>query len=147
MTEASLPGRALARAVDVRPAEIPGLLAAFAYHFLLFTGYYILRPIRDSMGVTGGVENLDEQFGWVLLCMLVIVPLFGWISGRYRRSVFLPWTYVFFAVQLVGFFAEGAAGRLTHHTHRSHLHAVAGDVMGHLDEVALVHATLLLPSR
>ncbi|HET8691513.1 MAG TPA: MFS transporter [Steroidobacteraceae bacterium] len=95
--------RLLARAVDLRPGEAPGLLAAFAYHFLLFTGYYILRPIRDSMGVTGGVENLDEQFGWVLLSMLAIVPLFGWISGRFRRAVFLPWTYLFFVVQLVAF--------------------------------------------
>jgi AAA family ATP:ADP antiporter len=113
---ASAPARLLARAVDVRPAEVAGLLAAFAYHFLLFTGYYILRPIRDSMGVTGGVENLDEQFGWVLLCMLVIVPLFGWISGRFRREVFLPWTYLFFVVQLVAFwfaFRAGGDDRLT----------------------------------
>jgi ATP:ADP antiporter, AAA family len=100
---ASLVERALARAVDVRPAEVGGLLAAFAYHFLLFTGYYILRPIRDSMGVAGGVENLDEQFGWVLACMLVLVPLFGWVSGRFRRAVFLPWTYLFFVLQLVAF--------------------------------------------
>ncbi|HEX5053247.1 MAG TPA: hypothetical protein VFZ65_15840 [Planctomycetota bacterium] len=50
------------------------------------------------------------------------------------------------AVQLVGFFVEGSAGTLTHHMHRSHLHAVAGDVMGHLDEVALAEATLLLPA-
>jgi AAA family ATP:ADP antiporter len=105
MSATSLVEKGLARAVDVRPAEVPGLLAAFAYHFLLFTAYYILRPIRDSMGVTGGVENLDEQFGWVLLCMLVIVPLFGWVSGRFRRAVFLPWTYAFFAVQLVAFWA------------------------------------------
>jgi ATP:ADP antiporter, AAA family len=105
MSTPSVVEQGLARAVDVRPAEVSGLLAAFAYHFLLFTAYYILRPIRDSMGVTGGVENLDEQFGWVLLCMLVIVPLFGWISGRFRRAVFLPWTYVFFVVQLVAFWA------------------------------------------
>jgi len=99
----SLPGRALARAADVRPAEVPGLLAAFAYHFLLFTSYAILRPIRDSMGIGGGAENLPDLFGWTLLCMLVAVPVYGWISGRFRRAVFLPWTYVFFAVQLVGF--------------------------------------------
>lgn len=103
MSATALVERGLARAVDVRPAEVPGLLAAFAYHFLLFTAYYILRPIRDSMGVAGGVENLDEQFGWVLLCMLALVPLFGWISGRFRRAVFLPWTYLFFAAQLVAF--------------------------------------------
>ncbi|MGQ0429959.1 MAG: NTP/NDP exchange transporter [Gammaproteobacteria bacterium] len=95
----------LGRAVSVRPDEVPGLLAAFGYHFLLFTAYYILRPIRDSMGVAGGVENLDEQFGWVLLCVLIFVPLFGWVSGRFRRAVFLPWTYVFFAAQLVAFWA------------------------------------------
>jgi AAA family ATP:ADP antiporter len=105
MTAAGLVERGLARAVDLRPGEAPGLAAAFAYHFLLFTAYYILRPIRDSMGVAGGVENLDEQFGWVLLCMLVLVPLFGWVSGRFRRAVFLPWTYLFFAAQLVAFWA------------------------------------------
>ncbi len=95
----------LARLVDARPAEVPGLLAAFAYHFLLFTAYFILRPIRDSMGVAGGVENIDDLFGWTLLGMLLAVPLFGWISGRFRRAVFLPWTYAFFALQLVAFWA------------------------------------------
>jgi AAA family ATP:ADP antiporter len=100
----------LSRAVDVRPAEVPGLLAAFAYHFLLFTAYYILRPIRDSMGVTGGVENLDDLFGWTLAGMLLAVPLFGWISGRFRRAVFLPWTYLFFVAQLVAFWATFTLG-------------------------------------
>jgi ATP:ADP antiporter, AAA family len=103
MSAETIAGRALSRAVEVRPPEVPGLLAAFAYHFLLFTAYYILRPIRDSMGVTGGVENLDDLFGWTLLGMLFAVPLFGWISGRFRRAVFLPWTYLFFVAQLVGF--------------------------------------------
>jgi AAA family ATP:ADP antiporter len=105
MSETSLPGRALARAADVRPAEVPGLLAAFAYHFLLFTSYSILRPIRDSMGIGGGAENLPDLFGWTLLCMLVAVPIYGWVSGRFRRAIFLPWTYIFFAVQLFGFWA------------------------------------------
>jgi len=95
----------LGRAVNVRPPEIAGLLAAFGYHFLLFTAYYILRPVRDSMGVTGGVENLDDLFGWTLVGMLLAVPLFGWISGRFRRAVFLPWTYLFFVAKLVAFWA------------------------------------------
>lgn len=95
----------LGRVVNVRPAEVPGLLAAFGYHFLLFTAYYILRPLRDSMGVTSGVENLDDLFGFTLLGMVVAVPLFGWFSGRFRRAVFLPWTYLFFVAQLVAFWA------------------------------------------
>jgi hypothetical protein len=50
-------------------------------------------------------------------------------------------------VQLVGFYAEGSAGELTHHGRRSHLHAVADGAMGHLDEVVLERAELLLPAR
>ena len=50
-------------------------------------------------------------------------------------------------VTLVGFFAEGAAGRLTHHNHSSHLHASTGEVVGHLDDVQLRGARLFLPAR
>lgn len=49
-------------------------------------------------------------------------------------------------VELVGFYVEEAAGRLTHHNRSSHLHAVADQLMGHLDEVALEDAVLLLPA-
>jgi AAA family ATP:ADP antiporter len=93
----------LDRLVSARPGEMPALVAAFAYNFLLFTAYYILRPLRDSMGVAGGVENLDDLFGFTLIGMLLAVPVYGWISGRFRRAVFLPWIYVFFVVQLLGF--------------------------------------------
>ena len=95
----------LDRLVSAKPGEMPALVAAFAYNFLLFTAYYILRPLRDSMGVTGGVENLDDLFGWTLVGMLLAVPVYGWISGRFRRSVFLPWVYVLFVAQLLGFWA------------------------------------------
>ena len=93
----------LDRLVSAKPGEMPALVAAFAYNFLLFTAYYILKPLRDSMGITGGVENLDNLFGWTLVGMLVAVPVYGWVSGRFRRTVFLPWIYVFFVVQLTGF--------------------------------------------
>jgi ATP:ADP antiporter, AAA family len=93
----------LDRLVSARPGEMPALVAAFAYNFLLFTAYYILRPLRDSMGVAGGVENLDDLFGWTLIGMLIAVPVYGWISGRFRRAVFLPWIYIFFVAQLLGF--------------------------------------------
>lgn len=49
-------------------------------------------------------------------------------------------------VELVGIYAEGAAGRLTHHVHTSHLHLVADGHMGHLDDIDLRSATLQLPA-
>lgn len=50
-------------------------------------------------------------------------------------------------VELVGIYAEQAAGRLTHHTHVSHLHAKTAQSMGHLDGISLRQATLLLPTQ
>ena len=109
MTATAAGAGVLDRLVSAKPGEMPALVAAFAYNFLLFTAYYILRPLRDSMGVAGGVENLDDLFGWTLAGMLVAVPVYGWISGRFRRAVFLPWVYVFFVVQLLGFWATFTA--------------------------------------
>ncbi len=61
-----------------------------------------------------------------------------------------PWRYAGAAgeVELIGFYAEGAAGKLTHHNHSSHLHAIAedGQLMGHLDAIALREIVLLLPT-
>jgi len=95
--------RAFSRVVSVRPDEAPALALAFFYHFLLFTAYYILRPLRDSMGITAGVRSLDDLFWFTFAAMLAAMPLFGWLCGRYRRAVFLPWTYGFFVANLVGF--------------------------------------------
>lgn len=47
-------------------------------------------------------------------------------------------------VEVLGIFVEGAIGRLTHHGRRSHLHALAGSHMGHLDEIELEDATLFV---
>lgn len=95
--------RLLGRVVSVEPGEAGALLAAFAYHLLLLAGYYILRPVRDSMAIAGGVESIDDLFWFTFGGMLLALPLFGWVSSRYRRSLFLPWTYLFFIAQLVAF--------------------------------------------
>ena len=95
--------RVFGRAVNVRADEAPALAMAFSYHFLLFMAYYILRPLRDSMGITAGVRSLDELFWFTFAAMLAAMPVFGWLCGRYRRAVFLPWTYGFFIANLIGF--------------------------------------------
>lgn len=50
---------------------------------------------------------------------------------------------------LIGFYADGSAGTLTHHGRRSHIHALVPglDVSGHLDAASLLSGTrLYLPS-
>src|SRR3972149_4446950 len=95
---------ALARAICAREREPPALLLSFAYFFCLLCGYYVLRPLREEMGIAGGVANLHWVFTATFLAMLVLVPLFGWITRRYARTTFLPIVYLFFVVNLLIFF-------------------------------------------
>jgi AAA family ATP:ADP antiporter len=36
--------------------------------------------------------------------MLLLQPVYGWLTSRYPRSVFLPWVYAFFAANLFAFY-------------------------------------------
>ena len=96
--------RLLRRAVDVREDEARALVLGFAYFFTLLCGYYVLRPVREEMGIAGGVRNLPWLFTGTFVAMAACVPLYGWIASRLPRHVFLPVTYRFFSVCLIGFF-------------------------------------------
>ena len=87
--------------VDLRPQETAAAAWAFAYFFCLLCGYYIIRPLRDEMAIIGGVENLQWLFTGTLLAMLLVVPVFGWLSSRFPRRSFLPWAYGFFILNLL----------------------------------------------
>ena len=79
------------------------MLWSFAYFFCLLAGYYILRPLRDEMGVAGGVRNLQWLFTATFLVMLAAVPLYGWLVARVPRRRFVPLVYHFFVLNLVLF--------------------------------------------
>ena len=74
----------LQRLVNVETGEVRALFWAFSYFFALLCSYYILRPLRDEMGIAGGVENLQWLFTGTFIAMLAMVPLFGWITSRYQ---------------------------------------------------------------
>lgn len=95
----------LAAAINARPDELPGLLAAFACVFAMFSSYSILRPIRETMGLTSGVETLPALFWGTFIAMLALQPVYGWLTSRFRRTVFLPWVYLFFILNIVAFHA------------------------------------------
>jgi len=86
-----------------RPGEIRALLWSFAYFFCLLAGYYVLRPLRDEMGVAGGVRNLQWLFTATFLAMLVAVPIYGALVARLPRRRFIPVVYHFFVANLAVF--------------------------------------------
>ena len=64
----------LSRAIDARPGELLPALGGFALFFCLFAGYFMLRPIREAMGIAGGVNNLQWLFTATFVVMLIAVP-------------------------------------------------------------------------
>ena len=95
--------RRLARVVAVRPGEVAALLWSFAYFFCLLAGYYVLRPLRDEMGIAGGVKNLQWMFTATFVVMLAAVPVFGWVVAALPRRRFIPLVYHFFVVNIALF--------------------------------------------
>jgi ATP:ADP antiporter, AAA family len=96
--------RLLRRAVDVKREEVRALVLGFVYYFLILSSYYIIRPIRDDMGVAGGVENLPWMFTGTLLAMIVANALFAALVAKFSRRRFIPIAYRFFIVNLLIFF-------------------------------------------
>src|SRR5436309_12875603 len=93
----------LQRAVPATTRERGAPLWSFAYFFTLLAGYYVLRPLRDQMGVAGGVKNLPWLFTGTFLSLLVAQPLYGELVARLPRVRFIPVVYHFFVANLVLF--------------------------------------------
>lgn len=75
-------------------------LAALAF-FCVLAAYYVIRPVRDQLaGATGSVA-LPWFYAATFVAMLVMAPLFGWLSARLTRRALLAWSYGFFVVCLV----------------------------------------------
>lgn len=98
-------GRIVLRLTRVEPDELRPCLWSFLYFFCLLCGYFILRPIRDEMGVANGVDNLQWLFTATFVVMLAVVPVFGTIVRRWPRRVFLPAIYYFFIFNVLIFYA------------------------------------------
>ena len=102
-TEAGSPYRFLRLMIDLRPAEVPALGWSWLYIFSVLSSYYILRPIRDEMGVAGGVENLQWLFTGTLIGMILVNPAFAALVARLPRVHFISLSYRFFFANLLLF--------------------------------------------
>src|SRR5450756_1052428 len=76
----------LQRAVPATPQERAAALWSFAYFFTLLAGYYVLRPLRDQMGIAGGVRNLPCLFTPTFVPLLVVQPLYGALVATLPRA-------------------------------------------------------------
>jgi AAA family ATP:ADP antiporter len=93
----------LARLAQVRPGEARVLGWAWLYIFSVLSSYYIMRPIRDQMGVAGGVNNLQWLFTGTLIGMLLLNIPYAFLVKTLPRTRFIAVTYRFFAANIILF--------------------------------------------
>jgi AAA family ATP:ADP antiporter len=73
-------------AVPVGREERRALLFAAAGYFFLLCGYYMLRPLRDSLALEVGVRYNRWLFTVVLVCSAALLPIYWWLVGRTPRG-------------------------------------------------------------
>lgn len=102
--------RLLQRGATIEPGETASVVTAFLLFFCVMSGYFAVRPVRETVGTILGAERTADLFVATWIASIAIVPIYGWLCARFRRSVFLPWIYGFVALALatVGVVLRGA---------------------------------------
>ena len=85
--------RLLARVVSIEPGEMRATMLACVYFFFLLASYFILRSIRDAVGVQAGIKTLPYLFSATFFATLLLNPLFAKIVSRLPVRKFIPIVY------------------------------------------------------
>lgn len=94
-------GRVLKRVAVIEPRELPAVLAAFLLFFFMWAGYFAVRPVRETIGTIIGRDQTADLWIFTSAAAILIIPFYGAIVARFRRSTFLPAIYGFVAAVLV----------------------------------------------
>jgi AAA family ATP:ADP antiporter len=106
----------LRRLVLVKEGEVAALVWSAGYFFCILFAYYLISPFRDEMGMRQ-LENLRWLWTATTVATVVAAAGYSWLVSRLPRRRFIPVTYLFFAANLVVFWAlflrvpPGASGR------------------------------------
>lgn len=93
-------GRLLGRVALIEKHEMAAVIAAFLLFFFVLGGYFAVRPVRETVGTILGRDRVAHLYLWTWVGSLAIIPIYGWLVARLKRSVFLPLIYGFVAVSL-----------------------------------------------
>ena len=69
-------------------AELEGEPVGFALFFFLFASYFMLRPVRETFAIAGGVDNLAWLWTGTFVAAAIVVPIYGWVASRVPRRRF-----------------------------------------------------------
>lgn len=92
--------RILSRLAPIQPAEAAAVVAAFFLFFFMWSGYFAVRPVRETIGTIMGRDQTADTWIITSIASVLLIPLYGAVVARFRRSVFLPWAYAIVAIVL-----------------------------------------------
>jgi AAA family ATP:ADP antiporter len=78
--------------------------------FLLLTAYYILKVVREPLILSGGAELKSYTSAAQAVLLLVLIPAYGAIANRVNRIRLITVVTLFFASNLLVFYALALAG-------------------------------------
>jgi AAA family ATP:ADP antiporter len=97
--------RALSVMAEVRAHEGVTALLLTANLFLLLTAYYIIKPVREALILSGGgAEFKSYTSGFQAVLLLALVPAYGAVASRVSRIKLINGVFLFFASNLVIFY-------------------------------------------
>jgi AAA family ATP:ADP antiporter len=103
--------RLLSPFADVRGGEGMGALLMMLTAFLLLSAYYLIKPVREALILSGeGAEVKSYSSAVQALLLLVLVPAYGKLGSRVGRIRLITWVSLFFISNLVVFDVLGNAG-------------------------------------
>ncbi|BDA77376.1 MFS transporter [Leptospira kobayashii] len=89
--------------LKVQPQEIPILIYSSLCFFCILSSYYILRPIRDELGIETGTKTLPWLFSATLVSIILLNFPFAWLTHKLNRKSLLNFLFRFFLLQLLAF--------------------------------------------
>lgn len=96
--------RLLRRLVDVRAGELKAVVASFTFFFFLLSSYFVLRPMRDEVAASSGVNGLTWLFAGTLAGTLLFNPMFSALVAKFPVRKFIPISYQFFVANMLIFY-------------------------------------------
>ena len=102
--------RLLSPFADVRDGEGRGALLLALNAFLLLAAYYVIKPVREALILTGGgAEVKSYSSAGQALLLLFLIPAYGRFASRVSRVGLITWVTLFFISNLIVFYALGVA--------------------------------------
>jgi len=90
---------------EVYSGELPTALLLTLNIYLIFTAYYLMKPVREALILAGkGAEIKSYLSGAIAVSLIFVVKAFSFAASRYPRQKLITWVTLFFISCLIVFY-------------------------------------------